>query len=120
MDFKKLAQQELALSPLMTGREQLKSEEINGKVLNMTAFDFVSILDHGAEKVYPVCIFEEYPDRYYNGGMLLFKLCNAFAAEFGGDVEAASNALYESGGVTLRFKTAKTRSGNNITTIEAV
>lgn len=120
MDFKKLAQKELALSPLMSGREQLKSEEINGKTLTMTEFDFVSIVDHGVEKVYPVCIFAEYPDRYYNGGMLLYKLCNSFVAEFGGDVEAASNALFEYGGITLRFKIAKTRSGNNITTIEAV
>ena len=120
MNFKELAQKELSLSPLMSGREQLKSEEINGKTLTLREFDFVSIVDHGTEKVYPVCIFDEYPDRYYNGGMLLYKLCNAFAAEFGGDVEAASNALFESGGVTLRFKNAKTRNGNNITTIEAV
>ncbi len=119
MDFRKLAQQELSLSPLMAGREQLTTEDLNGKVATMISFDFASITDSGVQKTFPVIIFKEYPDYYYNGGYMLYKLCNAIMQNFE-SVDEASAELEESGGLSLRFKQSRTKSGNNLTTIEVV
>ena len=119
-NFKQIAQNELSLSHLMSGREQLKTEDLVGKTVTVIAFDFASIIDKGEEKTFPVLLLKEYPDHYYNGGTLLSKLCQAWAAEYDGDVESASTDLYNSGGVQLKFKNAKTKSGNNLTSIEVV
>lgn len=119
-DFRKIAMDELSLSYLMVGREQLKTEDLIGQEVTVTNFDFATITDKGVEKTFPVMLLAEYPGHYYNGGTLLTKLCLAWAGEFGGDIEAASDALQESGGVKLRFSAKKTKSGNNITSVDVV
>lgn len=120
INFKKIASKTLSLSPLMEGREQLKTEDLIGKVATVTDFDFANITDKGETKTFPVLLLAEYPDHFYNGGALLSKLCIAWASEFEGDVEAASEALHESGGVQLRFRSTRTRSGNNLTSIDVI
>lgn len=119
-NFKEIAVKELSLSPLMAGREQIKTEDLIGEEVTVTRFDFATINDKGTEKTFPVLLLEEYPDSYYNGGTLLMKLCIAWAAAYDGDVEAASKDLDESGGVKLRFSATKTKSGNNLTSVEVV
>lgn len=118
--FKKIAIDELSLSPLMAGREQLKTDDLIGQTVTVIAFDFATITDKGEEKTFPVLLLKEHPDHYYNGGTLLSKLCTAWADEFDGDVAAASEALEEEGGVQLRFTATKTKSGNNLTAIDVV
>lgn len=118
--FREIAAKELSLSELMAGREQLKTEDLIGKEVTVVQFDFATITDKGVEKTFPVLILKEYPDHYYNGGTLLMKLCQAWAAEYDGDIEAASADLEKSGGVKLRFKTTKTKSGNNLTSVDVV
>lgn len=120
VNFKQIAQNELSLSPLMSGREQLKTEDLTGQTVTIIAFDFATITDKGQEKTFPVLLLKEHPNNYYNGGTLLSKLCQAWAAEYDGDVEQASEDLGKSGGVKLRFKSAKTKSGNNLTSVEVV
>lgn len=121
INFKKIAEQELTLSPLMVGKEQIKTDDLIGQVVTVTDFDFATITDKdGSEKVYPVLLLAEYPNSYYNGGALLSKLCAAWAGACDGDVETASEALHKSGGVQLRFKSTKTKSGNNLTSVEIV
>ena len=118
--FKEIASKELSLSPLMAGRDQLKTEDLAGKTATAIAFDFATITDDGEEKTFPVLLFKEYPDKYYNGGTILSKLCQAWADEFDGEVEHASAELEAAGGVQLRFKIGRTKGGRNITTIEVV
>ena len=117
IDFRKIASKELSLSPLMANRDQIQTSDLLGQTVTVISFDFAHIIDKGKEKVFPVLLFAEHPDKYYNGGCLLFKMCEAWAAEFDGDVEAASIALEDSGGVRIKFTATKTKSGNNLTSI---
>lgn len=118
--FRDIAVKELSLSPLMAGRDQLKTEDLIGQTVTVYAFDFATITDKGQEKTFPVLLLKEHPDHYYNGGALLSKLCMAWAAEYEGDVEAASEALSAEGGVQLRFTATKTKSGNNLTAVDVL
>ena len=117
IDFRKIASKKLSLSPLMAHRGQIQTSDLLGQTVTVIRFDFAHIADKGEEKVFPVLLFAEYPDKYYNGGCLLLKVCEAWAAEFDGDVEAASIALEDSGGVQIKFSANKTKSGNNLTSI---
>lgn len=118
--FKEVAQRELTLSPLMAGRAQLKTDDLIGKEVTITDFDFAVITDKGEQKTYPVLLLKEYPDHYYNGGALLMKLCMAWASLADGDPEAASEELRSEGGVKLRFRATRTKSGNNLTSVDVV
>lgn len=120
INFKKMAQDELSLSPLMAGRDQIKTDDLIGQTVTVTGFDFATITDKGVEKTFPVLLLKEYPDRYYNGGALLSKLCKCWADAYDGDVEAASDDLAAEGGVQLRFTATKTKSGNNLTAVDVV
>lgn len=121
INFRKIAEQELTLSPLMMNREQLKTDDLVGKTATVTEFDFATITDeNGEDKTYPVLLLEEYPDHYYNGGALMMKLCMAWAGAFGGDCEAASLSLKKEGGVKLAFTASKTKRGRNLTTVSVV
>ena len=119
-NFRQIAQDELSLSPLMSGRDQLKTEDLVGQTVTVVAFDFATITDKGVEKTFPVLLLKEYPDCYYNGGTLLSKLCRCWAAAYDGDIEAASNDLAAEGGVQLRFTAARTKAGNNLTAVDVV
>ena len=122
-NFKQIATKELSLSPLMNNREKVESEDLYGKELTVIAFDFITTTDkNGVSKTYPVINFEELPDKFYLGGMLLAKVFMAWANDpaFGGDYEECSNALAESGGVKFRFSKSKTGTGNNLTKIDVV
>ena len=118
--FKQIAEEELSLSPLMTGRDQLKTDDLIGKEVTVIAFDFATITDKGEEKTFPVMLLKEFPDHYYNGGTLLSKLCQAWANAYDGDVEAASEDLANEGGVKLRFRATRTKGGNNLTAIDVL
>lgn len=120
VNFKKIAQDELSLSHLMVGKEQIKTDDLIGQTVTVVAFDFATIIDKGVEKTFPVLLLKEYPDRYYNGGALLAKLCKCWADAYEGDIAAASEDLEESGGVQLRFTATKTKAGNNLTAIDVV
>lgn len=120
INFKKMAQDELSLSPLMAGREQIKTDDLIGQTVTVTGFDFATITDKGVEKTFPVLLLKEYPDRYYNGGALLSKLCKCWADAYDGDIEMASADLAAEGGVQLKFTATKTKSGNNLTAVDVV
>ena len=119
-NFRDVAVKTLSLSELMAGREQLKTEELIGQTVTVIAFDFANITDKGETKTFPVLVFKEYPAHYYNGGFLLQKLCIAWASMYGGDPDAASAELEASGGVTLKFRNTKTKTGNNLTSVDVI
>lgn len=120
INFKKVAQEEISISPLCAGREKLKTEELLGKELTITHFDFASISDDGDTKTYPIILFDEYPNHYYAGGTIFTKMCMAWVVEYDGDVERASQDLYESGGVRIKMSATRTRNGNNLTSVEII
>jgi hypothetical protein len=120
INFKSIATDELSLSPLMSGREQIKTDALAGKEATVIAFDFATITDNGEQKTFPVLLLEEYPKHYYNGGALLSKLCAAWASAYDGDIEMASHDLGESGGVKLKFIKTQTKTGRNLTRVEVV
>lgn len=115
--FREIAAKTLSLSDLMAGREKMTTDDLLGQTVTCVEFDFAEITDDGQKKVFPVLVFAEYPDRYYTGGTLLNKMCQAWAAEFDGDIGAASAALSDEGGVKIRFSAGKTKHGNNLTNI---
>lgn len=120
INFREIARKELTLSPLMAGRTQIKTEDLIGQVVTVTEFDFATLDgSDGEKKTYPVMLLKEYPDRYYNGGMLLMKLCMAWAA-VADDVESASEELKNSGGVQLKFRSTRTKAGNNLTSVDVL
>lgn len=119
-NFREIATSELSISQLAAGRTKINTQDLIGKELTIVAFDFASITDEGEEKAFPVILFKELPANYYCGGFMLQKLCSAWAAEYDGDIESASNDLGQSGGVVVRFKATRTKTGNNLTTIEVV
>lgn len=117
-NFREIAAKTLSLSDLMAGREKMTTEDLIGQTVTCVEFDFATITDpKQGEKTFPVLIFAEYPDHYYTGGTLLNKMCQAWAAEYDGDISAASAALSDEGGVKIRFAAGKTKSGNNLTNI---
>ena len=121
MTFREIAAKTLSLSDLMAGREKMTTEALNGQTVTCVEFDFATITDpKQGEKTFPVLIFAEYPNHYYTGGALLNKMCQAWAAEYGGDIAAASSALSDEGGVKIRFSAGKTKSGNNLTNIDVL
>lgn len=116
-NFRASAIKETTLSDLMVGKTQLTTEDIAGKVLTVSNFDIIAM--NG--KQYAIVIFKEYPDRYYNGGMVLTKICMNWIDDFDGDIIAAAMALYNAGGVAFKFNTGKTKDGKrNLTTVEVV
>ena len=116
-NFRESAIKETTLSDLMLGREQLTTDDIAGKVLTVENFDIIAM----GGKQYAIVIFKEYPDRYYNGGMVLTKICMNWIDDFDGDILATSEALKQSGGVAFKFNTGKTKDGKrNLTTVEVV
>ena len=120
MDFRKVAQAVFSSSQLQVGRTQIDTDEIIGKTLTIIAFDFAEATVKGEKKIYPVILFSELPDHYYNGGTLLMNLCKVWSDYFDGNVEAASEELERSGGVQVRFSTTRSQSGNTYTKVEVV
>lgn len=118
--FREIAAKTLSLSDLMAGREKVTTDDLIGQTVTVIEFDFATIKDKGEEKVFPVLLFKERPNEYYCGGTLLNKMCMAWAAEYDGDVAAASNALCDEGGVKIRFSSGRTKNGNNLTNIEVL
>ena len=116
-NFRESAIKETTLSDLMLGREQLTTDDIAGKVLTVKNFDIIAM----GGKQYAIVIFKEYPDCYYNGGIVLTKIVLNWIDDFDGDIIAAAAALEKAGGVAFKFNTGKTKDGKrNLTTVEVV
>ena len=118
-DFRKAAIDSTMLSTLQSDREKISTSDLIKQFpdgITVNAFDFATI-DH---KSFAVVTFKEDDTKYYNGGTVLTKMCVAWADAFEGDPESASIALDKAGGVKLKFAEAKTKSGNNVTTITVV
>lgn len=126
-DFKKVAQQNTLLSAIMVGRSKLETEDVINQELTIVGFDFAPKFDQkgrpvvdettGEADVFGVVTFAEHPDKYYCVGAVFTKVCKAWAADFTSP-EDASAALVAEGGVKVRFTPSKTKTGNNLTSVE--
>lgn len=116
--FGSLAKDSLTLSELHNGREQIDTDDILGEELTVVDFDLIETSD----ATYATFVFDEYPDRYYNGGLILTKMVNTFIEEFGG-LDKARDAYASGENGVLRImlsagKSAKTK--NNLTLVEVL
>ena len=121
--FKKIAQETVSLSRLHAGRQQLDTNEIVGQTLTVDEFDLARMVDSktNEEKIFAVLTFKEKPGFYYNGGFVLTRIIETFAAQFDGDVEAASEAYNmnaDNDPVMVRATETKTKNNNNLVSIE--
>ncbi len=119
INFRSIAEESMTLSRLHNGREKLETSDVVGKPLTIEEFD-TAVSNDG--KVFAVFTFKEMPKKYYNGGLILTKMVNAWAAEFDGDVELANQEYINSKeSVVIKLKEAKAASSkNNITLVELV
>ena len=126
-DFKKVAQEQTLLSPVMMNREKLSTEEVVNKELTIIEFGFAPKFDEdgspvidqstGESDTFGVVIFDEMPDRYYCVGSVFTKVCHSWAAGFE-SVAEASEALKNEGGVKVRFSEGKTKRGKNLVKVD--
>ena len=127
--FKKIAQDSTVLCKLQSGRTKLDTEDVLGKTLTITAFDFAPKFDKngaliiddstGEVETYGVLVFAEMPDKYYNVGVVFTKVCHAWMAGYE-TPEEASVDLEAEGGVQVEFIMGKTKGGKNLVTVEIV
>lgn len=117
-NLKSTAQKATTLSDLMVDREQLTTDELSGKTVTPIAVD-IAVLQG---KKFPVFIFAEYPDLYYNGGLILMKIVEAWLSSADGDIDALNDELStNTGDIRFRFRLGKTKDGkNNLTTIDII
>lgn len=127
-NFKKSAQEETLLSPVMVGRDKLDTDDIIDRELTIVEFGFAPKFDQTGNRIvdettgeiesFGVVVFAEMPDKYYCVGTVFSKVCRAWAAGFDNDPAKASAALAQEGGVRVRFTPSKTKKGNNLTAVE--
>lgn len=127
INFKKVAQENTLLSPIMVGRDKLETEEVINKELTIVVFDFAPKFDQtgnpvvdektGEVDTFGVVVFKEMPEKYYCVGSVFTKVCRAWAAPFE-SAKDASEALTAEGGVKVKFTPSKTKKGNNLTAVE--
>ena len=117
-NLKAVAQKATSPSDHMLYREQLSTDKLNGQTVTPVAVDVATLQG----KTFPVFVFSEYPDHYYNGGLILMKIVEAWLAEYDGDLSALSADLTtNTGDVRFRFRTGKTKDGkNNLTTVDII
>lgn len=125
-NFKKVAQENTLLSPIMVGRSKLDTDDIINQELTIIGFDFAPKFDQkgspitnesGEVDTFGVVVFKEHPEAYYCVGAVFTKVCHAWAANFASPQDA-SEALAAEGGVRVRFTPGKTKKGNNLTSVE--
>lgn len=126
-DFKRIAQEATLLSPVMAGREKLKTEEVVDQEFTIIEFGFAPKIDEEGNTIYDpetgeidtfgVVVFSEMPDRYYSVGKIFTNVCHMWAAPFD-SAEEASAALAAEGGVRVKFTSSKTKKGKNLVAVQ--
>ena len=121
-NFRQVAQENTVLSEVMKGRDKILMEDIC-KVypdgVTVTEFDIIDTTNkNGEPERYCVCAFAEDEKSCFFGGVVLTKICDEWAKEFGGDTVAATAALKAQGGVKMKFARAKTKAMRDVTTVE--
>ena len=109
--FASIARKATTLSPMMEGRERMGIDELIANYpdgVTITAFDMIST---GVDS-YPVLNIAE--DSNVNN------IVHDWLEHFEGDIDTANNALAAAGGVRVKFAKSRTKSGNNLTTVQVL
>lgn len=115
--FYEIAEKALNNSPVMTGREKIKTEEVISKYPQGITIDGFDVLYNGKDG-YAVFTFREDPSRFLNGGALLTKMAMEWANAYAGDIQTASAELSASGGIKVQLSYQRTKRGNTITAVK--
>lgn len=122
--FAELAKRATVLSPVMTDREKVSTEDIIKKYPNgitITEFDIVTTPDKdGNNMTYPVLAFKEDETKFLYGGKALMDIVAVWLSHFEGDIESTSSALKAAGGVKIQLEPARTKSGRNFTRVNII
>lgn len=97
-------------SRLTLGRNQMTTDAVTDQPLTLRDFDIVGYMDGDKEVSYAVCIFDEFPEGYYNAGAQLTEVCAS--------IEAAglTEQLRETG-YKLALKSKTTKKGQSFTVV---
>ena len=114
VDFRNIAIESTTLSPIMDGRTRLSMDDVISSYPNGVTVDGFDIIH------YSVVTFAEDSDKFFFGGKVLTNIVNGWIAVFEGDIEKASSALKDSGGVKMQFAHGRTKNGNNLTTVKII
>lgn len=114
--FLKIAQRATTISPLMDGREKLDTDSVAavGEPVTINAFDLTTDSEGERFGIYTVV---EYPEHFLFAGKILTEIFTAWAEEFDGDIETASQMLWEEGGVKMTLKKQPTKDGKRTVTV---
>lgn len=105
---------ESSLSPLMEGMEKLATADIIGETLHITECDTVDYKDAH----YCVIKFDEYPNHFYSGGLVLTKLIDGLINVYAGDLSQLNNEL-KNDGLAIMLDTEKTKDRKRtVTTVK--
>lgn len=118
-NFKSLALAATTLSPLMTDRIKLSTDEIISQYpegITITEFDSITMKDNQ----YYIATFAEDEKAYINCGQILSKVFDRFVEAFDGDIAGASETLKAQGGLRVKLNKSRTRGGNSITTVTVI
>lgn len=107
LSLKALANKIAGGSALMDGRHKLETSDVVGIELTLRDFDIISFEQAGKQVVYPVVIFDEITDGFYQGGMQLRRLCEAI------DETPEMKEELRQNGLRLMLESGKTRSGQD-------
>lgn len=119
INFKSLATAATTLSPLMTDRIKLSTDEIISQYpegITITEFDSITMKD----SQYYIATFAEDDKAYINCGQILSKVFDRFVEAFDGDIAGASETLKTQGGLKVKLNKSRTRGGNSITTVTVI
>ena len=104
--FTERAKELVGVSRIMNDRE--KGDTVIGDIVTMIDVEII----HGSKGDYAVYALEEYPENYFNGGLVVTDIAQEILA----DDELYADLTGE--GLKVKFTKTKTRSGNDFTAME--
>lgn len=122
--FAELAKRATVLSPIMTDREKVSTEDIIKNYpdgITVIEFDLVTTPDKdGNNQTYPVIGFKEDETKFLYGGKALMDIVAVWLSHFEGDIESTSAALKAAGGIKIQLEPARTKTGRNFTRVNVI
>lgn len=112
INFKKIAQAQTTISEVMQGRQKVNKTD---GIFNIIDFDIVGNREGEA---YAVCAISD--TEFINGGFVLTKIFGAIVEECDGNIAMAREEFAKAGGLEVKLKREKTKSGRDITTVEVL
>lgn len=118
LNLRKVAQDVTTLSPLMNGREKIKTADLIEKFPNGVHITECDLAPNPKGEPYAVILFKESDVYYYCGGMILTKVVNGMLEACNNDFSILNKELAEDP-IGVKLNEVKTSDGkNNLTTVE--